>query len=167
MSPVLTKKALPSVEFIVAEYQALGIAIVKAGKSYKTLCPFPDHLDSHPSFFVYSDGGYHCFGCGAHGSLEDIYAFYDKDFNYHPSRIDLTTVRNSVIEFMPQLRKNFERRMRLSVAKIDGDCFGVYDLFDRMWIDACFIDFTSRLHMIMAMKREFFHLLQSLEVNYE
>ena len=29
-------------------------------------CPF--HRDSTPSFMIYPDNGYHCFGCGKHGS---------------------------------------------------------------------------------------------------
>lgn len=31
----------------------------------QALCPF--HQESTPSFFVYSDNSYYCFGCGAHG----------------------------------------------------------------------------------------------------
>jgi DNA primase len=31
----------------------------------KGCCPF--HGEKTPSFYVYEDGGYHCFGCGAHG----------------------------------------------------------------------------------------------------
>jgi len=31
------------------------------------LCPFPGHKDSEPSFIVYEDNSFHCFGCGAHG----------------------------------------------------------------------------------------------------
>ena len=33
-------------------------------------CPF--HEDWEPSCALYSDGHYHCFGCGAHGPIEDI-----------------------------------------------------------------------------------------------
>ena len=38
-------------------------------------CPF--HDDWEPSFVVYPDGYYHCFGCGAHGSVVDYVAARD------------------------------------------------------------------------------------------
>jgi hypothetical protein len=35
----------------------------------KILCPF--HAEKTPSCQLYSDGHYHCFGCGAHGWIDD------------------------------------------------------------------------------------------------
>lgn len=32
----------------------------------QTVCPF--HKESTPSFFIYPNNSYHCFGCGAHGN---------------------------------------------------------------------------------------------------
>lgn len=40
------------------------------GKAWLGLCPF--HQDRHPSFAIYPDGGYRCFGCGAHGSVASL-----------------------------------------------------------------------------------------------
>jgi hypothetical protein len=36
-----------------------------SGNNHVGLCPF--HAESTPSFTVYDDGHYHCFGCGKHG----------------------------------------------------------------------------------------------------
>lgn len=36
------------------------------------LCPL--HRDTEPSLRLYSDGHFHCFGCGAHGDVIDLYA---------------------------------------------------------------------------------------------
>ena len=44
------------------------VALERTGKSFKGKCPF--HQEKTPSFHVYPDDGtYHCFGCGAHGSV--------------------------------------------------------------------------------------------------
>lgn len=40
----------------------------RAGAAYVGRCPF--HEDRTPSFYVYLDGHFHCFGCQAHGGLE-------------------------------------------------------------------------------------------------
>lgn len=42
-----------------------GIELRHNGSRYVGLCPF--HEDSHPSFYVFDDNCFHCYGCGAHG----------------------------------------------------------------------------------------------------
>lgn len=38
---------------------------------FRLQCPFPDHRDSTPSFYISRRlGAYHCFGCRRHGSLK-------------------------------------------------------------------------------------------------
>jgi DNA primase len=39
--------------------------LTRSGRQWKGCCPF--HGEKTPSFYVYEDGHYHCFGCGAHG----------------------------------------------------------------------------------------------------
>ncbi len=44
------------------------VTLVKAGRDYKAPCPF--HDEKTPSFTVSAQKGfYHCFGCGAHGTV--------------------------------------------------------------------------------------------------
>lgn len=40
------------------------------GEKKQTLCPF--HEERTPSFVIYPDNSYHCFGCGAHGNAIDF-----------------------------------------------------------------------------------------------
>ena len=48
-----------------------SVELAPSGKSYKGKCPF--HQEKTPSFHVYPvDQTYHCFGCGAHGSMIDF-----------------------------------------------------------------------------------------------
>lgn len=47
------------------------VRLVKKGREHSGLCPF--HKEKTPSFTVNDDKGfYHCFGCGAHGSIFDF-----------------------------------------------------------------------------------------------
>jgi DNA primase len=41
------------------------VPLTRSGRQWKGCCPF--HGEKTPSFYVYEDGHYHCFGCGAHG----------------------------------------------------------------------------------------------------
>lgn len=45
------------------------VTLRKNGKCWKGKCPF--HEDSDPSFCVYPDGRFHCFGCNAGGTVFD------------------------------------------------------------------------------------------------
>lgn len=58
---------------IINEY----LPLKKAGKYYRTLCPF--HTEKSPSFYVSQDRQiYHCFGCGASGSVITFLMQYEK-----------------------------------------------------------------------------------------
>src|SRR5215475_4149463 len=45
------------------------VKLKRKGKVHTGLCPF--HMEDTPSFSVYADGHYHCFGCAAHGTVID------------------------------------------------------------------------------------------------
>ena len=49
---------------------AHGVELKRNGNKYAGLCPF--HADETPSFFVYPDGHYKCFGCGEYGDAIDF-----------------------------------------------------------------------------------------------
>src|SRR5690348_14474199 len=58
----------------------------RAGACVKACCPLPGHDDRTPSFYLYPDGGYWCFGCHRGGKDVISFAFhywglsYPKDF---------------------------------------------------------------------------------------
>ncbi len=37
-------------------------------------CPHPEHDDEHPSFHIYDDRRFHCYGCQWHGDVTDLWA---------------------------------------------------------------------------------------------
>lgn len=45
-----------------------------SGKAYVGRCPHPDHEDRDPSFHVYPDGRFCCYGCGWRGDVTDLWA---------------------------------------------------------------------------------------------
>ena len=53
----------------VAEVIGKSVKLARRGRQFLGLCPF--HGEKTPSFHVYEDH-YHCFGCGAHGSVIDF-----------------------------------------------------------------------------------------------
>lgn len=55
----------------------LSTPVRKVNDKRVTLCPF--HKEDRPSFYIFPDNTYHCFGCGAHGNAID---FMMKKFGY-------------------------------------------------------------------------------------
>lgn len=51
--------------------ERLGKNVIRKGKHTKMSCPFHGS-DSDPSFILYNNGSYYCFGCGVHGSTIDL-----------------------------------------------------------------------------------------------
>ncbi len=45
-----------------------------SGRALVGRCPRPDHEDRTPSFHVYADRRFHCYGCGWHGDATDLWA---------------------------------------------------------------------------------------------
>ena len=46
----------------------------QSGRALVGRCPHPDHKDRTPSFHVYPDGRFHCYGCGWHGDVTGLWA---------------------------------------------------------------------------------------------
>ncbi|MGB9826445.1 MAG: CHC2 zinc finger domain-containing protein [Desulfofundulus sp.] len=49
-----------------------GLELRRSGSRYVTRCPF--HDDRNPSFYVFPDNRWRCFGCGAYGDAVDLVA---------------------------------------------------------------------------------------------
>ena len=50
--------------------RAHGVELKRAGALWKGCCPI--HVEKTPSFVVYPDQHFHCYGCGANGSVFDF-----------------------------------------------------------------------------------------------
>lgn len=56
------------------------LGVPKGRKRIQIQCPFPDHDDRSPSFSLFDDNGYKCYGCGksGHGAVDFL---IDMGFN--------------------------------------------------------------------------------------
>ena len=45
-----------------------------SGQALAGCCPHPDHEDESPSFHIYDDRRFHCYGCKWHGDVTDLHA---------------------------------------------------------------------------------------------
>lgn len=61
-------KAKYPLENFVAD-QVMATQLRRTGSRWRGNCPIPDHDDTTPSFTVYPDGRWHCFGCGRSGDV--------------------------------------------------------------------------------------------------
>jgi DNA primase len=57
-----------------AELAGRYTALKPSGEKLLGRCPLPEHSDDTPSFYVYPDRRFRCFGCGRHGDVTDLYA---------------------------------------------------------------------------------------------
>jgi DNA primase len=64
MNSKLTNEELQKVREV-SIHQILGIQL--SGRRVSLRCPFGSHTDRTPSFTLYVDNSFHCFGCGANG----------------------------------------------------------------------------------------------------
>src|SRR5882757_720631 len=61
----------------IVEVIGARVPLKKAGREFKACCPF--HNEKSPSFWVSPDKQfYHCFGCGAHGTVIGFLMQYEK-----------------------------------------------------------------------------------------
>lgn len=65
------------------------LGIVDNGKDIMIKCPF--HPDSTPSCVLYSNGGFHCFGCGKNGQNAIDFCI-NLGYTFNESLSELSTV---------------------------------------------------------------------------
>lgn len=114
---------------LVSVVETAGVELTHTGSKYRGLCPF--HTEKTPSFFVFQDNRFKCFGCGAHG---DVIDFVQKvhGLTFHDALKHLGIEQGRIT---PQIRKEIARRKRRAelVAEfkdwIERYCIEVSDLW--------------------------------------
>lgn len=113
-------------------YRRAGISLEQYGTRWRAPCPF--HTEQDPSFVVYPDGGFHCFGCGAHGSAKDIQKRFNLDYRPFPG---LSETKDPLEDKLKYIKSRYEDEINLIAVDLDAPArLLAYDLFDSLMIDA-------------------------------
>jgi DNA primase len=87
-----------------------GVTLNVRGRSARGLCPF--HDEKTPSFFVFPDNHFKCFGCGEHGDAVDfIQKLTGCDFNHALGELGIRRHKQSSAEIRRAVEKS-RRRMQ-------------------------------------------------------
>ena len=83
-----------------------GVELKRSGTSHVGLCPF--HTEKTPSFFIFRDNRFKCFGCGAHGDVIDFaQKMYGLSF---PDALKHLGIEQGRIT--PEMQRDIEKRKR-------------------------------------------------------
>lgn len=109
-------------------YALAGVKLKDAGPDkWKAPCPF--HLESDPSFVVYDDGSYHCFGCGAHGTIYNLYEGTNLAYRQLPDIADVKEEKTETIDKLKfRMEKKIDQELRDQEAKLKGKLYDIFDL---------------------------------------
>lgn len=118
-------------------YSTVGVMLTRYGSRWRALCPF--HKEKEPSFVVYSDGGYHCFGCGAHGTAETLAKHFNVPYLVFPY---LLSSRDSLLFKVNKLKKKLEPEFNLLIE--DESLSTKLKLYDKL--DALFMDVRALMN---------------------
>lgn len=115
-----------------AFYKQINLDLTKMGDRWKSICPF--HKEQDASFVVYPDASYHCFGCGAHGTAQDLQEAFELDFSPYRRLLER---RDHVLTKIVKLRENYDSELLSAVSESPMKAkFKAYDMFDRMFLNA-------------------------------
>lgn len=123
---------------IVATYLGIGVDLTPSGDRWKGCCPF--HSEKTPSFVVYQDGGYHCFGCGAHGALKDLIA---EDKLVHDCSSIQDDFSAMIFKFLLKVEASVQEQLK---DKNFGIKSTVYDALDRMLLETRTMSFPEEAY---------------------
>jgi DNA primase len=97
-----------------AELAGQHTRLEPSGRALVGRCPHPGHEDSTPSFFIYPDGRFFCYGCRWRGDVTDLHAGLNGLRPGMQAALDLAREFGIELPKMSdQMREKIERRRRL------------------------------------------------------
>lgn len=111
----------------ISTIEGAGIHLKRAGKNFVGLCPF--HSEKTPSFYLFPDGGFKCFGCGAHGDIINfIQKLYGMSFQDALKRLGIERG-----EISPEMEAKIEKR-KIERQKFEAEKKRIIDLQNTLLI---------------------------------
>lgn len=93
--------------------------LAPSGSAMKCRCPYSDHEDENPSFYIYLDSRFHCYGCGRHGDVVDLWAALKGLTPGIGAALDLAQEHGIPLpKTDPQIRERAEERRSLETVRL-------------------------------------------------
>lgn len=121
-------------------YSSFGVDLQAAGRTWKGLCPF--HIEDTPSFVVYPNASFYCFGCHRGGTYGQFRKYCGDDDDAvvavcpEPDNIKEKSLFD-LIKIKVQL--DTELYLLLEDASYNTKC-EAWNRFDEIWLDVALLD---------------------------
>lgn len=147
----------------VKEYAKFGVDLSQSGDKWRAPCPF--HKESAPSFFVYPDLSYHCFGCQAHGTFKDFLEAIGEDSDTFitetadiqqkdPVNLDKYYKKQFTDLYLDLLEKEFDVKEK------------AWKMFDGLWENVRFMkeDNVDFINIFMYIKEKYLSIVSLVKI---
>lgn len=144
---------------IVEIYRKMGVVLQQSGDKWRGNCPF--HTESAPSFFVYPDGSYYCFGCHKYGSYDSVLEHVGSDQKFLPDFLG-TDEKDPLRKAYKKLEAHMQ--VKLADVPIKKRC-KAYDELDRLMLHIRHLARDAdieRLELLYHLKREYAKIISSV-----
>lgn len=115
-----------------------GLKLKKVGDSFIACCPF--HTENTPSFRVFPDNHFHCFGCGTHGTILDFVMLTEHCDLYEAARKLCEKFNPSLLDadddaIAKAMKYRREQENRTALEEKNALVAAVYNLCNRLHIE--------------------------------
>lgn len=133
-------------------YEKYVLELEPNGSRWKGLCPF--HSEEDGSFVVYGDFGYHCFGCGAHGTFKDFLSAFEEEDNI--SLLGIEFIKDKEILKLEGLENDlFEELFEYLRSTSYETKSKIWGLFENIWVDLKFLEERNSLEKLLFVRKKF------------
>ena len=132
-----------------------GIELKQRGTRYVGLCPF--HNEKTPSFYIFSDQHFKCFGCGAHGDAIDfVQKLHGLSFQDALRHLGIEQGR-----ITPKVRRDIKRRKhQAELVKQFRDWEQIYGIYvSNLWYETKMLMINGILPDDLDLYAILFHML--------
>jgi len=140
-------------------YAKYVVELEENGSRWKGLCPF--HVEDTPSFFVFDDFEYHCFGCGAHGTFKDFLSYFEEEDHF--VLVGLESVKNIEILKLQELENAlFDELFGYVISESYETKKKVWARFDAIWLNLKFLGDANSLEKLLFVRGAFKRLVSEV-----